>query len=175
MPIRQSNQALMATGVLAAAAFLALYVPNRDDTGGAIVGAALTFVASAIGFAAVARVRPMPKRPLREQARLMGLSLMMGTALGLVNLTANYSIASLDSRICWERDMNVWSMAAVAWVGGAVVPQVAQEKERLDVRSYWQDAGRRRSAGRPDCDPTCRYHGHAGVSLLRGSERPDGR
>jgi hypothetical protein len=33
MLIRQINQGLMAAGVLVAAAFLALYVPNRDDTG----------------------------------------------------------------------------------------------------------------------------------------------
>jgi membrane protease YdiL (CAAX protease family) len=99
MPVRQFNQHLMTAAALAGAAFVALYFPNHDDTGGAIAGGVLVFCASAIALAAVGRVRPLPTRPLREQARLMGLSLMIGSALGLVNLLANYGVASLDSRI----------------------------------------------------------------------------
>ncbi|QQS45159.1 MAG: CPBP family intramembrane metalloprotease [Acidobacteriota bacterium] len=103
MLIRHVNQYpgrhdLMVVGVLAAAAFVALYFPNRDDMTGAIVGAALASCGSAMGFAAVARVRPLPKRSLRERARFMVLSLLTGMALGLANLTANYTVASLDSR-----------------------------------------------------------------------------
>ena len=96
---RKISQGLMAAGVLAVAAFLALYFPNRDDTSGAIVGAAFAFCASAIGFAAVGRARPLPRRSLREHARLIALSLVIGSALGIANLIANYGIASLDSRI----------------------------------------------------------------------------
>jgi membrane protease YdiL (CAAX protease family) len=123
------SQSLMAAGVLTAAAFLALYFPNRDNTGGAIVGAALAFCASAIGFAAVARVRPLPKRPLREQARLMGLSLMMGTALGLANLTANYSVASLDSRI-YVRMSEMYARSS-AWSGVFANPLLEEIGFRL--------------------------------------------
>ena len=112
---RKMSQGLTTAGALAVAAFVALYFPNRDDTGGAIVGAALIFCASAIGFAAVGRVRPLPKRPLREQARLMGLSLMIGSALGLVNLLANYSVASLDSRI-YVRMSEMYARSS-AWSG----------------------------------------------------------
>jgi membrane protease YdiL (CAAX protease family) len=129
MLIRQINQGLMAAGVLAAAAFLALYVPNRGDTGGAIVGAALAFCASAIGFAAVARVRPLPRRLLREQARLMGLSLMIGTALGLANLIANYSVASLDSRI--HVRMSGMYARASAWSGVFANPLLEEIGFRL--------------------------------------------
>ena len=96
---RKMSQGLMTAGALAVAAFIALYFPNRDDTGGAIFGAAFAFCASVIGFAAVGHVRPLTRRPLKEQGRLMGLSLIIGSALGLANLIANYSVASLDSRI----------------------------------------------------------------------------
>jgi membrane protease YdiL (CAAX protease family) len=129
MLIRQINQDLMAAGVLAAAAFLALYFPNCDDTGGAIVGAALAFCASAIGFAAVGRVRLLPKRPLREQARLIGLSLMIGTALGLVNLIANYSVASVDSRI-YVRMSEMYARSS-AWSGVFANPLLEEIGFRL--------------------------------------------
>jgi membrane protease YdiL (CAAX protease family) len=129
MLMRQLNQDLMVPGVLAAAAFLALYFPSRDDTGGAIVGAALAFCASAIGFAGVGRVRPLPKRPLGGQARLMGLSLMIGTALGLVNLIANYSVASLDSRI-YVRMSEMYARSS-AWSGVFANPLLEEIGFRL--------------------------------------------
>jgi hypothetical protein len=46
------SQGLTTAAALAVAAFAALYSPNRDDTGGAIFGAALAFCASVIGLAA---------------------------------------------------------------------------------------------------------------------------
>lgn len=112
---RQVNHDLMTAGALAVAAFVALHFPNRDDTGGAIFGAALIFCASVIGFAAVGRVRPLPKRTLKERAGLMGLSLMIGSALGLVNLLANYTVASLDSRI-YVRMSEMYARSS-AWSG----------------------------------------------------------
>jgi membrane protease YdiL (CAAX protease family) len=127
--IRQVNRNVMAAGVLATAAFLALYVPSPDDTSSAIVGAALAFCASAIGFAAVARVRPLPKRRLKGQARLMGLSLMIGTALGLANLIANYSVASLDSRI-YDRMSGMYARSS-AWEGVFANPLLEEIGFRL--------------------------------------------
>ena len=115
MPKHPLNHNVMSSGVLAAAAFLALYFPNRDDAGGAMVGAALSFCASVIGFAAIGRVRPLPKRSLSGRASLMGMSLMIGTALGLVNLIANYTVASLDSRI--NIRMSEMYARASAWSG----------------------------------------------------------
>jgi membrane protease YdiL (CAAX protease family) len=112
---RKMSQGLTTAGALAVAAFLALYFPNRDDTGGAIFGAAFTFCASVIGFAAVGRVRPLTRRPLKEQGRLMGLSLIIGSALGLANLIANYSVASLDSRI-YVRMSEMYARSS-AWSG----------------------------------------------------------
>lgn len=134
MSIRQINQdpgrqSVMAAGVLAAAAFLALYFPNRDDTGDAILGAVVAFCASAIGLAAVARVRPLPKRPLRERARFMGLSLMIGIALGLVNLTANYSVASLDSQV-YVRMSHMYARSS-AWSGVVATPLLEEIGFRL--------------------------------------------
>jgi membrane protease YdiL (CAAX protease family) len=129
MLIRQLNQDLMAAGVLAAAAFLALYFPNRDDASGAIVGAVLAFSASVIGFAAVARVRPLPRRPLRQQARLMGLSLIIGSALGLTNLVANYSVASLDSH-AHVRMSGMYARAS-AWSGVFANPLLEEIGFRL--------------------------------------------
>ncbi len=125
-PVRQN---LMAAGVLAAAAFLGLHFPSRDDTAGAMVGAALAFLGSAIGFAAVARVRPLPKRPLRERARFMGLSLMIGMALGLVNVIANYTVASLDSRI--DVRMSEMYARASAWEGVFANPLLEEIGFRL--------------------------------------------
>jgi hypothetical protein len=49
---RKVSQGLMTAGALAVAAFVALYFPNRDDTGGAILVAAFAFLASVIGLAA---------------------------------------------------------------------------------------------------------------------------
>src|SRR5687767_15769451 len=43
---RKMSQGLTTAGALAVAAFVALYFPNRDDTGGAIFGAAFAFCAS---------------------------------------------------------------------------------------------------------------------------------
>ena len=129
MLIRQINQGLMAAGVLAAAAFLALYVPNRDDTGGAIFGAAFAFCASVIGFAAVGRVRPLTRRPFKEQGRLMGLSLIIGSALGLANLIANYSVASLDSRI-YLRMSEMYARSS-AWSGVFANPLLEEIGFRL--------------------------------------------
>jgi membrane protease YdiL (CAAX protease family) len=129
MLMRPLNQDLAAAAVLAVAAFLAMYFPDRDDTVGAIVGAALIFCASAIGFAAVRRVRPLPKRPPREQARLLGLSLMIGSALGLINLLANYSVASLDSRI--HVRMSEMYARASAWSGVFATPLLEEIGFRL--------------------------------------------
>src|SRR5512145_547675 len=112
---RKMSQGLTTAGALAVAAFLALYFPNRDDTGGAIFGAAFAFCASVIGFAAVGRVLPLTRRPLKEQGRLMGLSLIIGSALGLANLIANYSVASLDSHI-YDRMSEMYARSS-AWSG----------------------------------------------------------
>jgi hypothetical protein len=78
----EMSQDLTTAGALAVAAFAALYVSNPDDPGGAVFGAAFACGASTIGLAAVGRVRPLTRRPLQEQGRLMGLSLIIGSALG---------------------------------------------------------------------------------------------
>jgi membrane protease YdiL (CAAX protease family) len=123
------SHSLATAGALAVAAFLALYFPNRDDTAGAIFGAAFVFCASVVGFAAVGRVRPLTRRPLKEQGRLMGLSLLVGTALGLANLIANYSVASLDPRI--HVRMSEMYARSSAWSGVFATPLLEEIGFRL--------------------------------------------
>lgn len=126
---RKMSQGLTTAGALAVAAFVALYFPNRDDTGGAIFGAAFAFCASVIGLAAVGRVRPLTRRPLKEQGRLMGLSLIIGSALGLANLIANYSVASLDSST-YVRMSGMYARAS-AWSGVFANPLLEEIGFRL--------------------------------------------
>jgi hypothetical protein len=83
MAIRLTNQHLMAAGVLAAAAHRRRSPDLRCERHGIHRGRARS---------------PVAETTAERAGRLMGLSLVMGTALGLVNLTANYSVASLDSR-----------------------------------------------------------------------------
>ena len=126
---RPGRQDLTAVGVLASAAFVALYFPNRDDMTSAIVGALLVLCGSAMGFAAVAHVRPLPRRPLRTRARFMALSVVIGTALGLANLTANYTVASLDSRV-YVRMSEMYARAS-PWSGVFANPLLEEIGFRL--------------------------------------------
>ena len=123
------SQSLTTAGALAVAVFLALYFPNRDDTAGAIFGAVFVLCASVIGFAAVGRVRPLTRRPLKEQGRLIGVSLIIGSALGLANLLANYSVASLDSRI-FVRMSEMYARSS-AWSGVFANPLLEEIGFRL--------------------------------------------
>jgi membrane protease YdiL (CAAX protease family) len=57
------------------------------------------FAASALAFAVVARVRPLPRRRAAEHGRLALSALGVGVAVGLANLFANFAMASLDTGI----------------------------------------------------------------------------
>jgi membrane protease YdiL (CAAX protease family) len=57
---------------------------------GCAAGAALVFV----GFAAASRCRPLPRKANADRARLVLLSLAVGTAAGIANLAANSVIAA---------------------------------------------------------------------------------
>lgn len=81
---------------VAVAVFIALYFPDRDDTSGAVFGALFAFGAAALGLAAIARVRPLPRREVQQYAITAGLVVLLGVALGAANLGANYSISMLD-------------------------------------------------------------------------------
>ena len=126
---RKVSQRLTTAGALAVAAFVALYFPNRDDTGGAIFGAMFAFGASVIGLTAVERARPLTRRPLTERVRLMGLSLIIGSALGFANLIANYSVASLDART-HVRMSDMYARAS-AWSGVFATPLLEEIGFRL--------------------------------------------
>jgi membrane protease YdiL (CAAX protease family) len=97
--MRGLRERLVVAAFAAVVVFLAFYFPKRDDQSGAILGGVFAFCAMAVGLAAVADVRPLPRRSTGERARLMGLSLLAGGALGVGNLMANYGIAMLDPAI----------------------------------------------------------------------------
>ena len=98
-PSTSVGHRLRIAGLLAVAAAVLVFLPERDDGTGAMAAGAMVFCAAAAGLSAVARVRPLPTRSLAEHGRLAGLALMLGSALGVANLMANYAIASLDPTI----------------------------------------------------------------------------
>jgi membrane protease YdiL (CAAX protease family) len=97
--VHRLRHRLVAAAATAAAVMLALYFPDRDDGSGAVVGGVFAFAAVAIGLAAVARVRPLPRRSAGERLGLFGLSFLIGAALGIGNLVTNYAIAMIDPAI----------------------------------------------------------------------------
>ena len=92
-----------------------VYFPDREDGSGAILGGISALVAVAVGLAAVARSRPLPKRSASDHARIASFSIGLGIALGVANLSANYGMAMLDSAIYdgmverWTQ-FSAWSM-----------------------------------------------------------------
>jgi membrane protease YdiL (CAAX protease family) len=129
MQPREVSDGLTTAGALALAAFVALYFPARDDTAGGLVGAAFVFCASVIGLAAVARVRPLPRRTLEERGRLLAQSLIIGSALGFANLIANYSVASLHAPT-YVRMTGMYARASV-WSGVFATPLLEEIGFRL--------------------------------------------
>ena len=116
----------LAAAAVAITVSLSLYFPKQDDGSGAVLGGILAFAAAAIGLAAVRDVRPLPARSALERARLMGMALAFGVALGFGNLAANYAVASLDPAIRaqmieqWAR-FSAWS----AVFAGPLVEEIA--------------------------------------------------
>ena len=66
-----------------------------EDVASMAIAAASGVVIAVLGFAAASRCRPMPARTTADHFRLLGLSLLIGTALGLANLAANWAIAAM--------------------------------------------------------------------------------
>lgn len=123
-----TSPARLALAALATATFmfLTLYYPDRDDPDGAVVGALFALVAVPLGLAAVAHIRRLPRRSATGHAKIAGLALLAGVALGIGNLLANYGIASIDVAIRermveqWSR-YSFWSMV----VAGPLVEEIA--------------------------------------------------
>lgn len=114
---------------VAAAVSLALYFPERTDRSGALLAGALTFGGVALGLAAVARVRPLPRRSGADRLRGLGLSLAAGGVLGVLNLMANYGLASLDPAV-HERMVAQWT-ALTSWSVMVSAPMVEEIGFRL--------------------------------------------
>jgi membrane protease YdiL (CAAX protease family) len=117
-----------ATLALAAAwlAFMAgLLVGGEIEDGGsfavaAVIGAVLVY----LGFVAVSRCRPLPRRSNVHRARLAVLSLAAGAALGLANLAANWLIAGGHPRI---RALLVERMSTLEPLDGLVASPLVEE------------------------------------------------
>ncbi len=92
------------------------------------IGAALVF----LGFAAASRCRTLSQRANR--GRLIVLSLAAGTALGLANLAANWTIAQADPAL---RAMLVERTATVAPRVGLVAAPLVEE---IGVRLFLMSA-----------------------------------
>jgi membrane protease YdiL (CAAX protease family) len=92
-----------------------LYFPDRDDMSGAVFGALFALAAAAVGLAAIAHVRPLPRRTVQQYATAAALVLLLGVALGAANLGVNYTLSLLDPIIHqqmaerWEQYSD-WSM-----------------------------------------------------------------
>jgi hypothetical protein len=84
------------------------------------VGAALVF----LGFAAVSRVRTLPRRVAAERGRLAVFSLVAGTAVGLANLAANWAIASADPAL---RALLTERMATLAPSNAVIASPLVEE------------------------------------------------
>lgn len=121
--------ALRTAGLAAVVVILALYFPERDDGSGAVLGGVFTFGAVALGLAAVAQARPIPRRSGMERLRHMGLSLLIGIALGVANLSANYAIAQLDPAIHAQMKEQ-WSHFS-AWSAAFAGPMIEEIGYRL--------------------------------------------
>lgn len=105
---RSRTERLIASTVTAVAMFFMLYFPDRDDGSGSMLGAISTFIAVALGLAAVEKSRPLPKRSIIEHVRLSSLALVLGVVLGIANLSANYGMALLDS-VIYDQMVTRWT------------------------------------------------------------------
>jgi hypothetical protein len=95
----------------------------------AVIGAALVF----LGFAAASRCRVLTRSSKPDRMRLTLLSLMVGTALGIANLAANWAIAEADPTL---RVLLVERMATLEPLVGLVsAPLVEEVTVRLFLMS----------------------------------------
>ena len=107
---------LLTAAAIAVAFGAAFYFQSPDDVSGAVLAVVGVFLAMLAGLSLAARVRPLPEHTNAERARLAGVSLLAGIALGMVNLLINYGIAHLDPAIYaemtgqWSK-FRFWSVA----------------------------------------------------------------
>jgi Type II CAAX prenyl endopeptidase Rce1-like len=96
-PQRESAVALAAAWLALMAAVLVGREVN--DVGSFAVAGAIGAGLVFLGFAAASRCRTVPRRSNAHRTRLALLSLVLGTALGLANLAANWTIAEAEPRL----------------------------------------------------------------------------
>jgi membrane protease YdiL (CAAX protease family) len=120
---------LATAAAVATVVSLALYFPDRDDGSGAMLGGMFAFAAVAVGLAAVADARTLPRRFWTERVRLMALAIAAGVALGVANLLSNFAIASLDPTI-HQQMMEQWARFT-AWSAVFAGPMVEEIGFRL--------------------------------------------
>lgn len=122
---RSWTERLIAATVTAVVVFFLLYFPDREDGSGSVLGALSTFIAVTIGLVALEKARPMPKRSVHEHVRLSSITLGIGVVLGILNLSANYGMALLDS-VIYEQMVTRWTEFS-SWsivVSGPVMEEI---------------------------------------------------
>jgi membrane protease YdiL (CAAX protease family) len=87
-----------------------------------------------VGFAAAWRCRALPARDIVRFSQLVLLSLLTGTALGILNLAANWGIAEADPTL---RTLLAQRMAAIGWLDAVVAAPLVEE---VGVRLFLMSA-----------------------------------
>lgn len=115
----------MATATAVAVSLL-LYFPERDDGSGAIVGGLSALVGIFLALSALAKVRLLPARSASQHAMLLVRALGIGLLVGLVNLGANWTMATLNATI-YEQMVTRWAEFS-AWsvvISAPVMEEIA--------------------------------------------------
>jgi hypothetical protein len=105
---------------------MAALVIGREvgDIGSFVVAAIAGAAIIPLGFAAASRSRPLPAHASSQRARLTVFSVLAGSALGLANLAANWTIARTDPAI---RALLGERMATVDPVEGLIASPILEE------------------------------------------------
>jgi hypothetical protein len=116
---------LLIAAATAAAVFLLLYFPDRDDGSGATLAGLAVFPGVALALAPLAKYRPLPKRSPREHGQLMLQALVLGLGLGIANLLVNYSLA-ISRTAVYDQMVSRWARFS-AWsvvVSGPIIEEI---------------------------------------------------
>ena len=150
---------LPAAVAIAFAVAMLLYFPDRDDGSGAVLGGLSALISVALVLPALARIRPLPARSAGEHVRLAVLSLGLGAALGIANLTVNRGMAALDSTIDQQMvtrwaEFSAWSIV----IAGPIIEEIAYRLVLLTGLAWL--------VGRFSTNPRTMFYGALALSSL---------
>lgn len=122
---RSPQQALAALLLTSLAFVLGLAIGGEiADVASFAAASASAVVVTLIGFAAASRCRKLPARTMADHPRLLAMSLLLGTALGLANLAANWSIAAIHPAF---REVLAQRMTTLQPLVGLVASPIVEE------------------------------------------------